>query len=81
VDPRAGLDAVVKRKIPTPRLESNPIIRSSSPLPVAVLSYPGSEFCVCLLYATSWELLLLSDFCIFFNFKISGGVGIELGTC
>jgi rubredoxin len=39
--PRAGLDAVVKRKIPSPCQESNP--RSSSPQPSAVtLSYPGS---------------------------------------
>jgi hypothetical protein len=41
VDPRAGLDVVVKRKIPSHYRDSNP--RSSSPQPSAIpLSYPGS---------------------------------------
>jgi hypothetical protein len=39
VGPSAGLDAVVRRKIPSPCWDSNP--RSSSPLPSAVsLNYP-----------------------------------------
>jgi hypothetical protein len=41
VGPRVGLDAVVKRKIPSPCRDSNP--RSSSPYPNAIpLSYPGT---------------------------------------
>jgi hypothetical protein len=41
VGPRAGLDALVKRKIPTSCTDSNP--RSSTPVASAVpLSYPGS---------------------------------------
>jgi hypothetical protein len=41
VGPRAVLDAVVKRKIPSPFWVSNPL--SSSPQPGAIpLSYPGS---------------------------------------
>jgi hypothetical protein len=41
VGPRAGLDAVVKRKIPSPCRDSNP--RSSSPQSSAIpLCYPGS---------------------------------------
>jgi hypothetical protein len=41
VGPRACLDVVVKRKIPSPCRDSNP--RSSSPLPSATpMSYPGS---------------------------------------
>jgi hypothetical protein len=40
VGPRAGLDAVVKRKIPSSCRESNP--PSSSPQPSDIpLSYPG----------------------------------------
>jgi hypothetical protein len=42
VGPRAGLDAVVRRKIPSPYRDSNPL--SSSPKPSAIpLSYP--DFC------------------------------------
>jgi hypothetical protein len=41
VGPRAGLDAVMKRKIPNPCRDLN--TRSSSPYPSAVpLSYPSS---------------------------------------
>jgi hypothetical protein len=40
VGPRAGLDEVVKRKIPSTYRDSNP--RSSSPEPSAIpLNYPG----------------------------------------
>jgi hypothetical protein len=42
VGPRAGLDAVVREKIPSPYRDSNP--RSSSQYPSAIpLSYPGSK--------------------------------------
>jgi hypothetical protein len=42
VEPKAGLDVVVKRKIPSPYRHSNP--QSYSPLPSAIpLSYPGSS--------------------------------------
>jgi hypothetical protein len=36
VGPKAGLDAVAKRKIPNPRRESNPQTPISSPQPVAM---------------------------------------------
>jgi hypothetical protein len=42
VGPKAGLDAVVKRKIPSPCQDWNP--QTSSPLPRAIsLSYPSSH--------------------------------------
>jgi hypothetical protein len=40
VKPRAGLDAVVKRKIPSPRRESNP--RTPIVHPVALHHFSGS---------------------------------------
>jgi hypothetical protein len=41
MDPRAGLDAMVRRKIPIPYRDSNP--QSCGPYSSAVaLSYPGS---------------------------------------
>jgi hypothetical protein len=41
VGPKAGLETVMKRKIPSPCRDSNP--RSSSPWPSAIIqSYPGS---------------------------------------
>jgi len=38
--PRAGLDAVVKRKIPRPRRESNPSVKDAVDASVAGISLP-----------------------------------------
>jgi hypothetical protein len=47
VGPRAGLDAVMKREIPSPYRDSN--LRSSSPYPSAIpLSYPCSKNVLCI---------------------------------
>jgi hypothetical protein len=42
MDPRAGLDAVVKRKIPSPCWDFNPLSSSMQPTTTS-MSYPGSN--------------------------------------
>jgi hypothetical protein len=55
VSPRAVLDAVVKRKIPSTRRESNPDLPARSPAPYR-LSYHGSgEIAVSSEFGRKWE--------------------------
>jgi hypothetical protein len=54
LSPRAGLDAVVKRKIPSPCRDSNP--RSSSPQPSSIqLSYLGSSSLLSEAFKMAWR--------------------------
>jgi hypothetical protein len=65
VGARAGLDAVVKRKIPSPCRDSNPLSSSpySSPIPLSYADSFSSSYSTKIVYTSTFLISMLQATC------------------